>query len=259
MTKTVIQAYKNFWKDYKPYKLHPADDAAISKRRNATSLVEYVNFEKLKKQYRDLNDPDNNEMFKASINKSAIHSNMYCKPFIGNIETAKLVILCRNPSLGLRDYQDEHCDEEYKTALNNELNFDSNGFLYLTEASTRTAAFDYWNGSNKIPKLLDVFSSEQLKDSICVLQSVGYHSLKTPKINPEILPSSLMARKLVHSYLLPKAKRKEIFIFSRYSSSFWGLDEDSHVMIRKPTAARWPFFADTEANRIIQALRPLID
>jgi len=263
----MIQKYKDFWKQYSPYNLHPKDADIISQFSGTDELVVDLSLHMLEEKYDDFKNGNNNIKFLKDINLNAIHSNMYCKSFIGNPETAKLVILYGNPGLDLGDYKDEHLDKEYIGVLNKELNFNSSGFLYLDESSKRTGGFDYWSNQGRFKRLIDGLSKkklcsieeakEQLKNSLCLLQSIGYHSPKKPNIKPEDLPSSLITRELVHSYLLPKAKKGEIFIFSWRESNFWGLEEDTNVMIRDSNKAingrflRNPY---DEAERILEFL-----
>jgi hypothetical protein len=87
-------------------------------------------------------------------------------------------------------------------ALNKELNFWSSGFLYLDEPSRRTGGFNYWSNQGRFKRVIDGLfenkggsieeAKEKLKNSLCLLQSVGCHSPKLPNIKPDILPSSII-------------------------------------------------------------------
>ena len=65
------------------------------------------------KYSNNLKNKENDQDFQSQFDPKAIHTNMYCKPFIGNIEKAKIFILYGNPGLALGDYQDEHHDQKY--------------------------------------------------------------------------------------------------------------------------------------------------
>tara|TARA_B100000886_G_scaffold270863_1_gene194844 strand:+ start:221 stop:1045 length:825 start_codon:yes stop_codon:yes gene_type:complete len=265
-----IEEYKNFWKLYSPYKLHPKDEKQISKQKNKDELVIKLCVEDLIKKYGNLKNKTNNADFQMNINPNAIHSNMYCKSFIGNPETAKVIILYGNPGLELGDYQDEHKDKEYIKILNNDIRFHSDGFLFLNDLSKRTGGYNYWSNEGRLNTVIEGLSLkkgfskekaiEKLKESLCLLQSVGYHSPKLPTIKPESLPSSLMTRKLVHEYLLPKAKRNEIFIFSWRQTKFWELEEGKNIMIRDRRKAQNGRFLKTtnEAERITEFLLEIL-
>lgn len=272
----MIQEYKDFWSKYEPYKLHPTDDEALSKlsieQRN--KLVTNLSPQVLKKKYIDLDDLEKNKEFHndLEVSRRAIHSNMYCKPFTGNPETAKVFFLYGNPGLDLRDYKNEHYDTEFRERLDNELRFNSTGFLYLNESFKRTNSFDYWNSNGRLTTLIYELSRRKpcsledarviLSESLCLLQSIGYHSRNTPYKKLETIPSSIFQRELVHNYLLPKALRKEIFIFSWRATRFWGLEsfanqDEPNIMIRDSNKARIGSFlrkTHFEADRIVKFL-----
>ena len=69
-----------------------------------------------------------------------------------------------------------------------------------------------------------------------------------------------MTRKLVHEYLLPKAKRNEIFIFSWRQTKFWELEEGKNIMIRDRRKAQNGRFLKTtnEAERITEFLLEIL-
>ena len=53
--------------------------------------------------------------------------------------------------------------------------------------------------------------TNEIKKSICLLESIGYHSTRTPYFKPQELPSSRMNKRLVHKYLLPKESAPKSF------------------------------------------------
>ena len=59
-----------------------------------------------------------------------------------------------------------------------------------------------------------------------------------------------MNKRLVHEYLLPKAHRGEIFIFSWRQSSFWNLTKSKNVLLRDKKTARNSYFSSNETNEI---------
>ena len=151
----MIQKYKDFWKQYSPYKLHPKDADIISQFSGTDELVVDLSLHMLEEKYDDFKNGNNNIQFLKDINLNAIHSNMYCKSFIGNPETAKLVILYGNPGLDLGDYKDEHLDKEYIGVLNKELNFN---LQQLTKLKEGLGPKDVPQGENT--KGYDILSNE---------------------------------------------------------------------------------------------------
>lgn len=266
----MIQEYKEFWKQYRPHKLHRTDEEAIAKftPKQREKLLTYLSPQALQEKYIDLDDETKNKEFRDDLrNQSAIHSNMYCKPFTGNPETAKVFFLYGNPGLDLRDYKNEHFNDEYRSALDDELNFKSTGFLYLNETLEVTNSFAYWNRKGSLTTLIYELSRSKpcsiqeakaiLSNSMCLLQSVGYHSRNTPYKKLEGLPSSLMQKRLLHEYLLPRAEKKEIFIFRWRAPKFWGLnglENESNIMVRDSSMGINSSFMKGEVQRIINFL-----
>ena len=90
----MIDEFKDFWSRYKPYQLHPDDESAIYNSRKANKILENPELFFIKKDIlslnktflNDLKNPENNKIFQKSINPNAIHTNMYCRTFIGDIE-----------------------------------------------------------------------------------------------------------------------------------------------------------------------------
>lgn len=258
----MLNEYKEFWKKYIPYQLHPDDEKEIGS--NDKKLVNIdINFF-TQKYSNNLKNKENDQDFQSQFDPKAIHTNMYCKPFIGNIEEAKIFILYGNPGLALGDYQDEHHDQKYIKKLNQELNFVSDGFLYLDEVSKNTGGYKYWKTENRFKNIIDQYSLakdisyvesfNEIKKSICLLESIGYHSTRTPYFKPQELPSSRMNKRLVHEYLLPKAQRGEIFIFSWRQSSFWDLTQSKNVLLRDKNTARNSYFSSKETSEILEFL-----
>ena len=268
----MIEEFKDFWSRYTPYKLHPDDKESIFNSRKAHKILEnpemfFINKDVslLNKTFlNDLKNPEHNKIFQESINPNAIHTNMYCKTFIGDIENAKVIILYGNPGLELGDYQDEHEDKKFIHESNNDINFNSNGFLYLSDIAKETGGYNYWKNGNRFLKIIDGYAKEKslshkdsfnfVKKNICLLESIGYHSPKTPHLKPSDFPSSLITKNLVHNYLLPKARNNELIIFSWRQSNFWGLESEPNVVIRNANAAISSYFTEYEHQSITNFL-----
>ena len=137
-------------------------------------------------------------VIKMNINPNAIHSNMYCKSFIGNPETAKVIILYGNPGLELGDYQDEHKDKEYIKILNNDLRFHSDGFLFLNDLSKRTGGYNYWSNEGRLNTVIEGLS---LKKGFSKEKAIEYAE------NNNI------------SYTVIEPKKKE-FVIKSYADNF---------------------------------------
>ena len=93
-----------------------------------------------------------------------------------------------------------------------------------------------------------------LSKNICLIESIGYHSTKTPLLKPHDFSSSLITKELVHKYFLPKARKGELIIFSWRQSSFWDLEPEPNVVIRNPNAAINSHFTNEENKAILNFL-----
>lgn len=268
----MIKKFKDFWSRYIPYELHPDDYESIYNSNKAYQIIDNPNkflididIGTLNNDFlRDLKNNRLNESFQRTFNPRAIHTNLYCKTFIGNIENAKVIILYGNPGLKLGDYRDEHEDEDYINELDSDLNFTSNGFLCLREVAKETGGYNYWNNGNRFKKIIQEYSDKKgvsysdshsfIAKNICLLESIGYHSTKTPILKPTDFASSIITKELVHNYFLPKARNGEVIIFSWRQSNFWGLEPESNVIIRNPNAAINSYLTDDENRAIINFL-----
>ena len=268
----MIEEFKDFWSRYTPYKLHPDDKESIFNSRKAHKILEnpemfFINKDVslLNKTFlNDLKNPEHNKIFQESINPNAIHTNMYCKTFIGDIENAKVIILYGNPGLELGDYQDEHEDKKFIHESNNDINFNSNGFLYLSDIAKETGGYNYWKNGNRFLKIIDGYAIYKagllnqyfisLKKIFKNIQENVDQAPKTPHLKPSDFPSSLITKNLVHNYLLPKARNNELIIFSWRQSNFWGLESEPNVVIRNANAAISSYFTEYEHQSITNFL-----
>jgi len=268
----MIEKFKNFWSRYQPYKLHPDDSEYLYSSKNAQRIwnnpekfLVDIDINSLNSDFNyDLKNDIHNEAFQKSFNPKAIHTNLYCKTFIGNIEKAKIIILYGNPGLKLGDYRDEHEDKDFINELDSDLNFTSNGFLFLREVAKETGGYNYWNNGNRLSTIIGNYASEKqisyseslsfIMKNICLLESIGYHSTKTPYLKPTDFASSIITRELVHNYFLPKARNGEVIIFSWRQSNFWGLEPELNVIVRNANKARNSYLTYDENRAILNFL-----
>ena len=68
----MIQKYKDFWKQYSPYKLHPKDADIISQFSGTDELVVDLSLHMLEEKYDDFKNGNNNIKFLKDINLNAI-------------------------------------------------------------------------------------------------------------------------------------------------------------------------------------------
>lgn len=250
----MIDEYKEFWGGYRPYRLHPRDAEACGEflyERKCFARMEFVDSgEFARKLKRELEE-----------NPGAIHTNMYCKPFVGDLENAKVVFLSGNPGLNeASDYYDEHQNEAFMAALDENLAFRSKEFFPLGAFAEGTSTGEYWGKACKglINALVEgtglkfVHVQQMLARDVCVLQSVGYHSKESPRVKPGQLPSSEMTRRLVHEYFLPKARKGEVVILAWRQVNFWGLEDEENVLVRPRGRAIVPHLLGDEVGKIVK-------
>jgi len=264
----MIDKYKNFWSRYRPYMLHPEDERIFSDTSSPLygkldSNFKHIEIKSLNVKYNNnLKDEKNNKHFKQSLRPNILHSNLFCLPFIGNIENAKFIILYGNPGLDLGDYDDEHKNNDYIEKVKKNLQFKEEGFFCLDNISKNTGAYKYWREKKRFEKIINGYATKKnctssesfdfICRSTCLLESVAYHSPETPNLRPSDLPSSRLSKKLLHRYLLPKAREGKLLILSWRQSSFWDLKEEDNVIIRKnPRGSR---FENVEVSAIVNFL-----
>lgn len=245
-----LERFKNFWARYKPYVLHPDDEKSLNKYQ-IKNWFEHNTLNELRECYgKDLKNAD--EQFLEVMEKKhpeikhwkLAHTNLFAIPFIGDLEHAKIYILYGNPGFDIGAYSDEHENAHHIAELKRNLNFESKTFFYIEDAYKETGGYKYWKNKKRLGTgILDALSESTSFDqdksfeiicrSVCLIESVAYHSRKTPYVKPEHLESSKQAKQLVHEFLLPKARRDEIFIFVWRQAQFWNLEEEENILIRR--------------------------
>ena len=68
----MIQKYKDFWKQYSPYQLHPKDEDIISQFSGTDELVVDLSLHMLEEKYDDFKNDNNNIKFLRLMNIPAI-------------------------------------------------------------------------------------------------------------------------------------------------------------------------------------------
>lgn len=263
----MLNEFKDFWKEYLPYQLHPKDYESLSydDKNDMKKIIHFDINQLIKKFNNKLKLDENNKKFESLYDLKAIHSNMFCKSFIGNVENSKIIILYGNPGLKLGDYKDEHFDTPYIDQLKKDFTFSSNSFVCLEKVAKNTGGYNYWKRGKRFSGIIKDFAKIKnysykesfniIKNNICILQSIGYHSTKTPYLRPSDLPTSIMNKRLVHEYFLPKANKGEIIIFSWRQSNFWNLEESENVIIRNVNSAINSYLSEFEKSKIVNFLK----
>ena len=256
----MIDKLKEFWSKYIPYKLHPDDENYLGISKSKYCLELSIN--QLRNRYgNDLKSDIVNESFASNkSNRKKIMSNIFAIPFLGDVENARVYILMGNPGFETGDYVDEIENANYIQLLKNNINLKSKNFICLEDMAINTGGYKYWYDNRrmlKILKLLDNMNNlttqenfEYLKNSICIIQSVAYHSCKKPDKELYNLPSSLYTKKLVNEYVQKRIEQKDSLCFVWRSATFWNLRETENLIERSPKKAQLAGFINDEAPLI---------
>lgn len=213
----------NLWKnlDYSkfPYVLE-ADKQYVN--NNETSLF-YNSYEEYIKN-----------IGKAKENPNKFHLGLLPIPYLGNIRTAKVLILMANPGFGPSDYKAEYGKDNFRESYIDNLRQEVDGdfpFISLNPKYSWHGGFEYWEEkfSDTIDELmlrsgksyLDILKF--IANNVAVLELIPYHSKQGRFISD--LPSSKMILDFVHTELVPRARKGEILIVVTRKIKEWGFKE----------------------------------
>lgn len=254
----MIEELKNFWANYKPYKLHPEDESYLGQNKKKYCLE--ISIEELRARYgNDLKSNNTREKFiNEKQNKNKILNNLFVVPFFGDVENAKIYILMGNPGFHTGDYVDETENKKYIELLKNNLSINSKTFICLRDEAINTGGFEYWSNNGRIPKISKFLSNlntqsslknyEFVKDSICVVESIAYHSCNKPSNELYNLPSSKLTKRLVNEYIQQRVDENKAMCFVWRSVNFWNMNFHKNLLIRDPSQAQLSVFKNNEAE-----------
>lgn len=260
----MIPELKKFWTNYNPYKLHPEDENYLGQNKQKFCLE--ITIEELRKKYgSNLKSDDTRKKFiNDKDNKNKILNNLFAVPFFGDVENAKIYILTGNPGFHTGDYVDEIEDKKYIELLKANLSLSSKTFICLEAEAINTGAYKYWSSSgriSKISKYLSNFNKKQfsknyefVKKSICIIESIAYHSCNKPNDELFNLPSSKLTKRLVNEYIQDRINENKAMCFVWRGVSFWNMTIHENLLLRKPQEAQLSMFKNSEAERMASFL-----
>jgi hypothetical protein len=131
-----------------------------------------------------------------------LHVGLHPQPFIGNVESALILILLGNPGFDFRDYYDEFVNKRHSSYCARNLRNDCLGFFPLHDMAPASGASYYWRRAFfKTIKAIgasrginEPAARELLRKHVGLIESCAYHSGKTPGLWTDELPSSRTAR-----------------------------------------------------------------
>ena len=254
----MILELKNFWKNYNSYKLHPEDENYLGQNKLKYCLE--ISIEELRAKYgSDLKSDNTREKFiNDKQNRNKILNNLFVVPFFGDVENAKIYILMGNPGFHTGDYIDEIEDKKYIELLKENLKLNSNTFTCLKDEAFNTGGFRYWSNRGRIPKISKFLTSlnnqsslknyEFVKKSICVVESIAYHSCNKPNDELYNLPSSKLTKRLVNEYIQQRVDDNKAMCFVWRSVKFWNMKSHNNLLVRDPKQAQLAVFKNNEAE-----------
>jgi len=264
----VIEELKSFWNSYTPYKLHPEDEKYLGQNKQRYCLE--ISIEDLRAKYgSDLKSDNTREKFvNDKQNKNKILNNLFVVPFFGDVENAKIYILMGNPGFHTGDYIDEVEDKKYIELLKENLILDSKTFTCLKDEAINTGGFRYWSNKGRISKISKYLTSlnnqssiknyEYVKQSVCVVESIAYHSCNKPNDELYNLPSSKLTKRLVNEYIQQKTDEDKAMCFIWRSVAFWNMKTNKNILIREPKKAQSQYFQNDEAKIMAKFLNKKI-
>jgi|TARA_B110001450_G_scaffold253437_1_gene276881 hypothetical protein len=254
----MIEDLKSFWSNYNPYKLHPEDENYLNQNKQKYCLE--ISIEELRIKYgNDLKSDLTREKFvNDKNNKNKILINLRAGPFFGDVTNAKIYILMGNPGFHTGDYVDEIEDENNIHLLNANLNLELKTFGCLHDKAIKTGGYRYWSNKGRIPKISKILTSinkqssiknyQLVKDSICVVESIAYHSCNKPNDELYNLPSSKLTKRLVNDYIQERVNNDKAMCFVWRSAAFWNMNSHKNLLIRDPKQAQLAVFKNDEAE-----------
>ena len=260
----MISELKDFWSNYTHHQLHPDDEKYLGVNKSKYCLE--MSIDELRNRYgNDLKSNHTREKFiNDTNNKNKILTNLLVVPFFGDVENAKIYILMGNPGFHTGDYVDEVEDEGYINLIKQNLKLELKTFKPLHEKAINTGGYLYWSHNGRIPKISKFLTDlnkqsystnyELVKNSICVVESIAYHSCNKPNDELYKLPSSKLTKKLVNEYIQQRINNNEAMCFVWRSVSFWKMQEHKNLLIRDPTQAQLSMFTNDEAYKMANHL-----
>ena len=153
-----------------------------------------------------------------------IHSEIMPAPFMGNVQTAPIVLLMLNPGY---DQEEELKGfyKEYRSFWKNEIqHIQSIPELPLFCLDERYVNYsNYWE--KKLKPLTLMTSREKVAENICNIQFFPYHSLKFKTISNKILENegfeNYLPSQNYNFHLVREAMKREVIIIILRSRKMW--------------------------------------
>ena len=151
---------------------------------------------------------------KSSPEKLGLRLEVLPVPYVGNPETAEVILLCLNPGFIQQDVDDYENDSEFKQENFNVLSFQGKPpFFYFNPKFRYTGGYKWW--SKILRELIQQFGEETVSEKFMCLQYIAYHSVTFVKP-----PKMLESQKFTFNLLREAIKQKKTIVVMR-SKKLW--------------------------------------
>ena len=155
------------------------------------------------------------------------------QPYIGNLKTARLILLSLNPGFSHGEYVYDK-NKRFKQVLCSNIKQELGGhdfpFIFLNPGLAWHSGFSYW--VKHLQGLIQAIREEEVAGSfyealmflaqrIACIELYPYHSRKSPSLNYLNLASSQLAINLVHQVLAPRIASKQCVVLALRKAKIW--------------------------------------
>lgn len=152
--------------------------------------------------------------FNVIPEKLGLRLEVFPVPYIGNLDEAKIVLLCLNPGFIEQDIEIYENDKGFNQENLKILTFESNPpFFYFNPKFKYTGGYKWW--SKILKECINEFGMDEVSRKIMCLQYIAYHSVTF--INP---PTILESQKFTFNLLGKAINLKKIIVIMR-SKKLW--------------------------------------
>lgn len=263
---TLLDAWRN-WTPRSGWQCYPDDEARL--KRLAATKVAPVNL--------DWDGLVGEPAFGSK--DSRLHLTLVPIPFLGNLETAKVVVLLQNPGFAPTDYYGEFKVPGFRDLLlknlRGDLKNDDYPFFFLDPTLAWHGGFTWWQ--EQLGSVIDVMTDastshlkarRNLAKGLACIELMPYHSESgvVSKAFLDKLPSAKLARNYLWGPLVARAKKADVTIVAARHVDPWGfersaepgkfniplgLNSDSCVIYRTKQARRASLSATSRGGRAI--------
>lgn len=213
----------NFWREASldgPRYVHPSDWAILKN---------------MKREHKPIHNIADyaSALENGQLEPSKFHLTLLPQPFIGNIVSAKVVILLLNPGVHPSDFKLEQENLNFRQYHCGGLRTGQSDHIFLDPNLAWTSGFSWWD--KQLRDIAKIIANEKfdghygqtlnfLKQNIAVLELVPYHSQVFG--GPTNLPSAKIARQAAHEIA---ANPNRTIIVTRQVKT-WDLPDQSNII-----------------------------